>query len=84
MCEPQFRTPGICRSSTQARVEMRTSSGCDVPGAVTQCIRKSRSLKSGSSDWPRSGKTTAPTSITEPTARYAGRGLRTMRPSKAW
>ena len=33
----------------------RTISGWDVPGVITQCIRKSRSLKSGSSDWPSVG-----------------------------
>ena len=36
---------------------MRTSSGSDVPGLVIQCIRKSRSLKVGNSDWPRRGTT---------------------------
>jgi hypothetical protein len=50
MCEPQLRTPGIWRSSLQASTEIRVSSPIDVPGAVTQCMRKSRSLKSGSSD----------------------------------
>ena len=52
MCAPKLRTPGIARSSMQAAVVIRTISGCDVPGLVTQCIRKSRSLKSGSSDCP--------------------------------
>ena len=36
-------------SSLADGVVMRTSSASDVPGLVTQCIRKSRSLKSGSS-----------------------------------
>ena len=60
MCEPQFRTPGIVRSSWQARTEIRVSSGPDVSGFVSQCIRKSRSLKSGSSDCPRNGTTATP------------------------
>jgi hypothetical protein len=52
MWDPQLRTPGIVRSSIQAAVEIRTSSEWEVPGAVTQCMRKSRSLNSGSNDWP--------------------------------
>ena len=55
MCEPQLRTPGISRRSLQARTEMRVSSGADVPGSVSQCIRKSRSLKFGSSWFPSVG-----------------------------
>ena len=47
MCEPKLRTPGIVRSSRLAWVTIRRSSGCDVPGAVIQCIRKSRSLNAG-------------------------------------
>ena len=47
MWEPKLRTPGIAWSSFAEAVEIRTSSACDVPGLVTQCIRKSRSLKFG-------------------------------------
>ena len=31
MCEPAFRTPGICSSSALAALEIRTSSSSDVP-----------------------------------------------------
>ena len=48
MWAPKLRTPGMARSSLLASVVIRTSSGCDVDGSVTQCIRKSRSLNSGS------------------------------------
>ena len=36
--------------------------GRDVPGLVSQCMRKSRSLKSGSSDCPRVGTPASPAS----------------------
>ena len=55
MCEPQLRTPGISRRSLQAATEMRVSSGAEVPGWVSQCMRKSRSLKFGSSWLPSVG-----------------------------
>ena len=58
---------------------MRVSSPMDVPGAVTQCIRKSRSLKSGRSDWPSCGHTPSPTMLTRPTVTKAGRVVRRMR-----
>ena len=57
MCEPQLRTPGIVRSSWQAADRDPDLLGPDVSGLVSQCIRKSRSLKSGSSDCPRNGTT---------------------------
>ena len=76
MWEPQLRTPGIVRSSRQARTETRTSSGPDVSGEVSQCIRKSRSLKLGSSDWPRNGTTASPATTVAATVAYAQRGLR--------
>ena len=79
MCEPQLRTPGMDRSSTQAATVTRVSSGCDVPGAVTQCIKKSRSLKSGRSDWPSCGHTATPTTLTKATVANAGRAERMMR-----
>ena len=47
-------------------VVMRTISGCDVLGSVTQCIRKSRSLNEGSSECPSSGQATTPASDDEP------------------
>jgi hypothetical protein len=81
MWAPKLRTPGIARSSLLAAVVMRTSSGWEVPGAVTQCIRKSRSLKSGSSDCPSLGTTARPSSRMTTAAASAGRGLRMMRPS---
>jgi len=58
--EPQLRTPGMVRNSWQAAVEMRTISGCDVPGLVSQCIRKSRSLNEGSSSRPSKGQMMMP------------------------
>src|SRR5262245_63484820 len=60
MCAPKLRTPGIARSSLLARWVMRQVSACEVPSAGTQCIRKSRSLKSGSSPWPRNGHSARP------------------------
>jgi hypothetical protein len=47
MCDPKWRTPGIVRSSRLAWVTIRRSSGCEVPGAVIQWMRKSRSLNAG-------------------------------------
>ena len=55
---------------------MRTSSGEDVPGLVTKCIRKSRSLNSGKSDCRASAPTSTPTSRIVPTVRYGTRGRR--------
>ncbi len=49
MCEPQLRTPGISRRSWHAATETVFSCVIDVDGSVSQCIRKSRSLKLGSS-----------------------------------
>ena len=48
---------------------------------VTQCIRKSRSLKFGSRAAPSKGYTTAPASTMAPTAIKAGRGVRMIRAS---
>ncbi len=76
MWEPQLRTPGIATRAPQASWEIRVSSGSDVPGFVSQCIRKSRSLKSGSSDWPRWGTANAPATASTPTAAKAGPGRR--------
>ncbi len=64
--EPQLRTPGMVSSSLQPRIEMRTFSGCELPGMVTQCIRKSRSLNDGSNDWPSSGHKAKPATATTP------------------
>ena len=55
MCEPQLRTPGIFCRSWQALTEMRYSSLTFVDGSVSQCMRKSRSLKFGSSCDPSDG-----------------------------
>ena len=60
MCDPALRTPGIVRSSRLTLALIRNISGWPVPGLVSQCIRKSRSLKSGSSDCPRNGSRTMP------------------------
>ena len=60
MCAPKLRTPSMSRSSLLPWVVIRTISGCEVPGVASQCIRKSRSLKSGSSVWPSAGATTTP------------------------
>ena len=59
MCDPQLRTPGISRRSRQADTDTRVSSATDVPGGVSQCIRKSRSLKLGSNWLPRKGRALA-------------------------
>ena len=66
MWAPQFRTPGMVRSSAQAFWLTRYSSVTEVPGWVSQCIRKSRSLKSGSSDCPSSGAVMAPMAAMAP------------------
>ncbi len=63
MWAPKFRTPSMLRSSWLPRVVMRTISGWDVPGVASQCIRKSRSLKSGSSELPSEGTTAMPASV---------------------
>ena len=76
MCEPKSRTPGCARSSLLARVTMRRSSGIDVPGAVIQCMRKSRSLNPGNSSSPRRGRTATPMSSTVATVRNAVAGRR--------
>ena len=58
-----------------AAVVMRRISGCEVPGVVSQCIRKSRSLNEGSSSWPSSGTTRMPARATD--------GDRGVRPARA-
>ena len=78
MCEPKLRTPGTERSSLLPAVTMRRSSVSDVPGFVSQCIRKSRSLNSGNSDWPSSGTIRIPVTTSAPSAPYAGSGRRMM------
>ena len=67
MCEPRLRTPGIESSSLAPLMLMRCISGQDVAGLVSQCIRKSRSLKSGSSDCPSIGQMMPPASTNAPT-----------------
>ena len=83
MCDPQLRTPGMSRSSRQAWTEIRVSSGREVPGFVSQCMRKSRSLKSGSSDWPRSGVTAKPASRRVAAAANTAGGRLSTRASRA-
>ena len=84
MWAPKLRTPGIARSSLLARTVTRYISGCDVPGGVSQCIRKSRSLNEGSSDCPSNGQTAIPATTAAPVARYTGRGARMIRSRVPW
>ena len=83
MCAPKLRTPGIFRSSSLACWVIRIISACDVPGRPTQCMRKSRSLNLGNSDWPRNGTTSRPATTSTPATAYAPRGRPTIRPSRA-
>ena len=69
----------MARSSLLASTVTRYISGCDVPGGVSQCIRKSRSLNEGSSDCPSSGQTAMPARTIAPEAKNAGRGARMIR-----
>ena len=66
MWAPKLRTPGIARSSMLAWVVMRTISGCEALGVVSQCMRKSRSLNEGSSDWPSPEAPATPARTTVP------------------
>ena len=50
-----MRTPSISFRSLQAETETRVSSVTEVPGWVSQCIKKSRSLKFGSNWLPKVG-----------------------------
>ena len=84
MWAPKLRTPGMARSSLLARTVTRYISGCDVPGGVSQCIRKSRSLNEGSSDCPSNGQTATPATTAAPVARYTGRGARRIRSRVPW
>ena len=59
------------------------SSVADVPGLVSQCIRKSRSLKLGSSDEPSVGETSSAGEQQRRAVTIAGRGLRMTRASSA-
>jgi len=52
MCEPKLFTPLIARSSLLAFSVIRVIAASDVPGFSTKCIRKSVSLKLGSSSSP--------------------------------
>jgi hypothetical protein len=62
---------------------MRVSSGSDVPGCVSQCMRKSRSLKFGSSEEPSVGKIRSPATIRAAAVPSAGRGRRMIGASAA-
>ena len=80
MWEPQLRTPGISRRSRQALAEIRVSSDAPVAGSVSQCIRKSRSLKFGSSWRPKRGIDQEPGENQDaPPCTIAGRGRRITR-----
>jgi hypothetical protein len=76
---PKLRTPGIWRSSLLTARVVRCISAADVPGCVTQWIKKSRSLKPGNNDWPSSGVSAMPTTVTSRKIAYARRGLTTIR-----
>jgi hypothetical protein len=83
MCEPKSRMPGWARNSRLARVTIRRSSGMEVPGAVIQCIKKSRSLNPGKSSSPSRGATARPMSRTAATVRKAEPGRRMSSASAA-
>ena len=68
---PKLRTRGSPAARLRETVT-RYISGCDVPGRVSQCIRKSRSLNEGSSDCPSNGQTAIPATTAAPVARYTG------------
>ena len=72
-------TPGISSSSLLTWVAIRRVSGREVPGAVFQLTRTSRSLNEGSSDQLSRGNTARPASATRPAARNVGRGAPTIR-----
>jgi hypothetical protein len=63
----------------QPRIDTRCSSSTPVPGWVSQCIRKSRSLKFGSSDEPSVGKISSPASRQAAAVTIAGLGRRMTR-----
>ena len=84
MCEPQLRTPSIWRRSWQAETEIRVSSPTEVPGWVSQCIKKSRSLKLGNSWLPSVGTASTPTSSITPVVTRAGSGRRISRAITTW
>ena len=64
---PVWLTPEMESSFLETRLVIRVISEIAVPGVVTQCIRKSRSLNSGSSSCPRCGQATTPARVTRPT-----------------
>ena len=78
----KLRMPGMAiRSSLAARV-IRCISVDDVPGWATQCIRKSRSLKCGSSACPRVGMTARASTSSTPVPAYTRPGRRMIFPSR--
>ena len=83
MWAPKFRTPGMARSSLLTAIVVRCISAAEVPGWVTQWIRKSRSLKAGNSDCPSSGTSVRPTRVTTAKPAYTARGRTMMRDSAA-
>ena len=68
MCEPKSRTPGIARTSRLARVTILRSSVIEVPGFVTQCIRKSLSLNVGNRSDPSVGSSASARAAADATA----------------
>ena len=81
MWAPTLWTPGMACNSRPIWVVLRTISGRDVPGLVTQWTRKSSSLKSGNSDCPRNGSAARPASTMTPVAANTVRGLRMVHAS---
>ena len=79
MWDPKLRTPGMEPISWLAAVTMRRSSMMEVPGFVTQCMRKSFSLNDGNSSSPIRGRTRMPARVTAPSTMMAGRGERMIR-----
>ena len=71
MWDPKLRTPGMEPISWLAAVTMRRSSMMEVPGFVTQCMRKSFSLNDGNSSSPNRGTTSAPAIVTSATTAKA-------------
>ena len=75
---PTLRMPGIVRSSAAARDTMRFISGCEMPGAPSQWMRRSRWRNDGSAPFPSAGAIatparTAAATTTVPIMTHAGR-----------
>ena len=81
MWAPKLLTPGMARTCALIASVVRSMSATEVPGADTQCISRSGSLKAGNRDWPSRGAVTAPRAVTATAATKAPRGRWTMRAS---